>query len=181
MCTHCNWSVWDRPFFFFFFFVALGRKCKIGIIWNVGKSSTLVQWWRYLIILSIPTHGNWFQTNRIPLEHGSDDCPDNTVYSVLPMGKIRHFSGKFDQDLSLYCGSIKPKFQTGLGDWFLWVMISKIYWQFWHSFFKNTYESSYNFYPIEITWRKIEHSVCLKPVSMETWRLHTLWHFTVPA
>ena len=68
---------------------------------------------------------------------------------VLPMGKIWHFSGKFDQDLPMYCGSVKPKFY-GLGDRFsvlvrvLWVMISKIYCQFCQSFFKNTFESSYN-------------------------------------
>ena len=50
----------------------------------------------------------------------------------------------------------------------LWDMISKIFWQFWHSFFKyaKKLESSYNFNPIEITWRKMVCSVCLKPVSM---------------
>ena len=31
------------------------------------KRHTLVQWWRHLIILLIPTRGNWLQTN--PLEH----------------------------------------------------------------------------------------------------------------
>ena len=76
---------------------------------------------------------------------------------VLPMGKILHFCSKFDQDLSLYCGSVKPKFQTRPGDrflWVFWVMISKFNWQFSHSFSKNTFESSYNFYPIDTTWRK---------------------------
>ena len=68
------------------------------------------------IILSIPTGGNWFQTN--PLEHESDDWADIIVsfVCVLPMGKIWHFSGKFDQDLPLYFGSVKLKFQTGLED-----------------------------------------------------------------
>ena len=28
---------------------------------------------------------------------------------VLPMGKIWHLSGKFDQHLSLHCGSVKKK------------------------------------------------------------------------
>ena len=106
----------------------------------------------------ITTRGNWFQTN--PLEHKSDDCARNTVSSVLLMVKIWHFSGKFDQHLSLYYGSIKPKFRTGLGYWFLWVMISKIYWQFWHSFFKYTFKSSSNFLSIGITWRKMARSVC---------------------
>ena len=36
------------------------------------------------------------------------------------MVKIWQFSGKFDQHLSLYCGSIKPKFKTGPGYWSLW-------------------------------------------------------------
>ena len=36
------------------------------------------------------------------------------------MVKIWQFSGKFDQQLSLYCGSVKPKFQTGPGYWSLW-------------------------------------------------------------
>ena len=44
-----------------------------------------------------------------------------------------------------------------------------------------TFKSSSNFYPIGKTWRKMARSVCLKPVSMETWRLHILWRFTVPA
>ena len=55
----------------------------------------------------------------------------------------------------------------------------KTYWQFFFKiFFKNALESSYNFNPIEITWRKID---CWAPVSMATWSLHTLWRFTVPA
>ena len=55
----------------------------------------------------------------------------------------------------------------------LWDIISKIYWQLWHSFFKNALESSYNFNIIEITWRKMARSVWLKPVSLATWCLHT--------
>ena len=38
---------------------------------------------------------------------------------VLPMVKIWHFSSKFDQHLSLYCGPVKPKLKTGPGYWFL--------------------------------------------------------------
>ena len=98
---------------------------------------------------------------------------------------MRHFSGKFDQHLSLCCGSVKLKFNTGPGYWFLWesceLRFTKFTDNFWHSFFKYTFKSSSHFYPIEITGRKMVRSVCLKPVSMETWRLHTLWRFTVPA
>ena len=63
----------------------------------------------------------------------------------------------------------------------LWVRIPKIYWQFWQSFFKYSFKSSSNFYPIGITWRKMARAVCLQPVSRKPWRLHTLWRFTVPA
>ena len=35
------------------------------------------------------------------------------ILCVLPMRKIWHFSGKFDQHLSLYCGAVKSKLQTG--------------------------------------------------------------------
>ena len=38
---------------------------------------------------------------------------------VLPMVKIWHFSGIFDQRLSLDCGSVKAKFKTVPGCWFL--------------------------------------------------------------
>ena len=100
---------------------------------------------------------------------------------MLPIVKI--FSGKFYQHLLLYCGSVKQKFKSGPGYWFLrvlWFTISKKYWQVWHSFFKYTLKSSFNFYPIKITWRKMAHSVCLKP-EKTTGHLYTLWHFTVPA
>ena len=107
---------------------------------------------------STPTRGSWFQTNQP--EHESDDRAGDTVTSVcvLPMRKIRHCSGKFDQHLSLYHDAVKPKLQTGPGYWFfvrvLWDMISKIYWQFWHSFIQNALESNCNSNPIEITWGK---------------------------
>ena len=32
---------------------------------------------------------------------------------------------QIDQHLSLYCGSLKPKLQMGIGYWFLWDIISK--------------------------------------------------------
>ena len=45
------------------------------------------------------TRGNWFQTNQP--EHESDDRAGDTGTSVcvLPMRKILHFSGKFEQHL----------------------------------------------------------------------------------
>ena len=61
----------------------------------------------------------------------------------------------------------------------LWDGISKICSQFWHSFFKNTLESSYNFCPIEIMWRKMLHSVWHQ-CQWQRECLHTLWRFTVP-
>ena len=32
---------------------------------------------------------------------------------------MAHFSGRFNQHLSLYCGSLRPKFKTRPGYWFL--------------------------------------------------------------
>ena len=111
----------------------------------------------------IPTRGNWFQTS--PLEHESDDLAGNTVSSVLCVTN--------EKDIALQRQIWSTFFtawwfrKTKIPDWaailvlvkILWVMISKIYWQFWHSFFKYTYENSYNIYAIEIMWRKLVCSV----------------------
>ena len=106
----------------------------------------------------IPTCGNWFQTNPLhSINWMIIDSAGNTVSSVcVTNGKDdRHFSSKFDQHLSLYCGSSQAEFQTGLGygEANLLVMISKIYWQFWHTFFKYTCGSSYNFL---FHWNNVE-------------------------
>ena len=62
--------------------------------------------------------------------------------------------------------------------WVLWGRFPK----FQHSFLTYTFESSFNFYPIGITWRNMAPLVCLKPVSRKRWRLHTYWvRLTVPA
>ena len=55
------------------------RYSLIAQFWKPLIYCKLVQWWGYLIILSIPTCGKWFQAN--PLEHESDDPADNTVSS----------------------------------------------------------------------------------------------------
>ena len=59
-----------------------------------------------------PAHGNWFQTNQP--EHESDDCAS---LPCVCYQKERHgiSPAKFDQHMSLYCGSVKPKLQTGPG------------------------------------------------------------------
>ena len=134
---------------------------------------------------STTTYGNWFQTNQPP-EHELDDRGGDTVTSVCVTN---------EKDMALQWQIWSPSVtvlwcsKTKISDGtrilvlvrVLWDMISKVYWQFWHSFFKNALESSYNFNPIEITWRNLVRSVCLKPVSIAMWRLHTLWCFSVPA
>ena len=50
----------------------------------------------------------------------------------------------------------------------LWVMISRIFWQFWHSFFKFMFKSSSNFYPIGITWWKWRWSSLFETSVKET-------------
>ena len=105
------------------------------------------------------------------------------LHCVLHTVKIWHFRGKFDQYLSLFCGSVKPNFKTGPGYWFLCKSCELRFPKFTDNF--GTVSSNIHlkavFYTIEITWKKMSRSVCLKPVSMATWSLHTLWCFTLPA
>ena len=73
-----------------------------------------LSWWIYLH----SSRGSFyfpetsFPTTLIEGSYWSSVC--------ILMVKIRHFNSKFDQHLSLYSGSVKPKFKTGLGYWFLW-------------------------------------------------------------
>ena len=96
-----------------------------------------------------PTRGNWFQTNQP--RHESDDPVGNTVTPSVCVAneKLMVLSGKFDQQLSLYRGSVNHN-SDGTGILvlvrILWDRIFKIYLQFWRSFFKNTLVNSYNFY-----------------------------------
>ena len=55
------------------------------------------------------TRGNWFQTHQP--EHESDNCAGNTVTSVCVTKKEDYFSGKFDQHLSLYRGSVNQRYR----------------------------------------------------------------------
>ena len=71
-------------------------------------------------------------------------------------------------------------------DWFLWESYEIWFLKFTENFgivfffFLNALENSYNINPIEIMWRKMVRSICLKPVAMAS--LHTLkWRFTIPA
>ena len=101
---------------------------------------------------STTTPVNWFETNQP--DHEVDDPASDTVTFVCATN---------EKDMAL--------------QWQIWSFFTLS----WHSFCKNALESSYNFNPIGITWRKIVCSVCLIPVSMAMWCLHTLWRFTVPA
>ena len=60
----------------------------------------------------IPTRGNWFQTNSLEHEH---DESDSCVHLVCFTNGKDIAVANFDQNLSLYCGSVKPKFKTGCG------------------------------------------------------------------
>ena len=68
-------------------------------------------WYRHMVTGSKQTHQSMNWMTPLVMYY---------LLCVLPMGKTWHFSGKFDQHLSLYCGSVKPKFKTGQGYWFLW-------------------------------------------------------------
>ena len=80
------------------------------------RQYTLVQWWRHFIILLYQHVVNWFQTNQP--DHESDDRP---LFLCFTHEKDGILSTKF-KHLSLYCGSVKPKLQTGpeYMYWFLW-------------------------------------------------------------
>ena len=64
----------------------------------------------------------------------------------------------------------------------LWVKISRIYWQFWHSAFKFTFKSSSIFHiPLEKHGEICDGSVCLKPLSINetvTFAYIMTFHFT---
>ena len=125
----------------------------------------------------IPARGNWL--NKPDRE--SDDRA--FLLCVLPLRKIWHYSGKIRSTFVIVLWFSKTEITDGTGILVLvrvlWDVISKIYWQFRHCFLQIRLEICYNFCPIEITWRKmVTFSL---PVSMATWRLHTLWRFTLPA
>ena len=129
-----------------------GNKDGESLTWYAG---IIVMTSFYYAIIS----GNWFQTNQP--EHELDDCSLLLCVLVLPMRKI--WQTKITDETGILV--LVRVF---------WDVISKIYWKRWHSLFNNTLESSYNFCPIEIVWRKMASSVHLKPMSMATWRLHAL-------
>ena len=63
----------------------------------------------------IPTPGNWFQTNTLEHEH---DETDSWVHLLCVFYQWQRYSNSvtnYDRNLSLYCGSVKPKFKTGSG------------------------------------------------------------------
>ena len=118
--------------------------------------------------IMIPTRGNWFQTN--PLEHELGDRAGNTLSSVCvtngkDMALQRQIWSTFVTVLWFRKTKIKNRAGILILVRVLWVTISKIYWHFWHNFFKFTFKRSSIFYPKEITGRKMARSVCLDPCS----------------
>ena len=113
---------------------------------------------RALLLCVLPMRKIWFQTNQP--DHELDDRA--LLLCVLPMRKIWLFSFKIWLIFVPVLWFSKTVITDGTQIWVfvrvLWDVISKIYWQF---------ESSYNYCPIEIMWRKIVRSVCLTPVSMQ--------------
>ena len=117
----------------------------------------------------IPKCGNWFQTN--PLEHESSDHADSTVSSgCVTNGK----------DMALQ-RHIWSTFVTLLWFHITWILVlneSLVSYYFQNlltilaQFFKYTFESSYNCFPMEITWRKMVHSACLIPFSINSNATH---------
>ena len=132
----------------------------------------------YVMIL---TRGNRFQTN--PVEHKLDQADLQCVFTNgQDMTLLQHLIwSTFVAELWFHKTKIQDRARILDLVRVLWVTISKVYWQFWHSFLNYTFKSRSIFHPIWMTWRKLVHSVCLKSVSRKPWHLHTLWRFTVPA
>ena len=128
---------------------------------------------------SKPLRGNWFHTNQP--EHESDDRAGDTVTSVCVTNEKdialqQHSWSTFVTEL--WCsktnilnreiGSCEIRFLKFTDNFGL--VSSKMH-----------MKTVTILIPTEITWKKMARSVCLTPVSMVMWRLHTLWLFTVPA
>ena len=130
-----------------------------------------------MISLCFPqlTRANWLKKNTAWIEWS------RRWYGNFCVGyqweKIWHFSGRFDKHLSLYCSAVKLKLQMRPGYCFFWVL-----WDHTDNFgiasSKMHLKAVTILIPIEITRRKKVCSFCLKPMSMETWRLHTV-HYDV--
>ena len=100
----------------------------------------------------ILTQGNWFQTNQLEM--------NQMIVLVIQLSSVCITNG---EDMALQ-RQIRSTSVTVL--WFCkteiqdraWILVLvsyvyKIYWQFWHSFFKYTFKSSFNFYPI-VNWKQ---------------------------
>ena len=136
----------------------------------------LVQWWRHFITLSY----HHMVTGSKQTNHTMNRMIPQYFCVCYQWDRYMAFQQQIWSPFVIVLWFSKTKITDRTGILVLvrvlWDMISKIYWKFWHSFFQNTLESSYNFCPTEITWRKMVRSFCLTPVSLATWRLHTLWH-----
>ena len=141
-------------------------ECLIGhrTLWILNISSSVVykQWWHHFIMISHLHVVTGF--NQINQSMNLDDRAGDTVDSVCvtsekDMALQQQIWSTFV--IVLWCCKTKITDETRILVLVrvLWDMISKIYWQFWHSFFKNALEGSYNFYPIEIRWSKMTLSV----------------------
>ena len=140
------------------------------------------QWWLHFLC---------FQTNYVTVSKQTNQSMNRTIVQVIltSVCVINEKDMALQQQIwstfitVLWCS--KTKITNGTRILVLARVlqdkISKICWQFWHSFFKNAFKSNCNFNPIEIMWRKAVCSVCLIPVSMATWHMHMLWRFTLPA
>ena len=103
----------------------------------------------------ISTRGNWFQTSSI--EHELDNCahllwviyhPATGFTNGKDIAVQLHIWSTFVMLLWLRKTEIQDRVWILVLVRVLWVMISRIYWQFWHSFFKFMFKSSSFFIPL---------------------------------
>ena len=138
--------MWGQTNNYYFFALWYAFHCQSA--W-LDYDHTLVQWWRHFIMLPHRHMVTGFKPTNQP-EHESDDRSGDTVTSVCVTDKKdtilqRQIWSTFVT--VLWCSRTKITDGTGISVLVgvLQDVISKIYWQFWHGFFKYALESSFNF------------------------------------
>ena len=162
-------------------------KPEVGPFYTILVYYLLVKWWRHLTMLWY-----WHESSK-QTHYESDNCAHQLCVLMV---KIQQFSCKYDQHLSLYCASVKPKFKTGSGYWFLWESYELPFPEFTDNFgtassnlclkavqfFLSHWDNMYMEHRPSCVWGSVhgennDGPVCLKLVSR---KLHTLWRFTSP-
>ena len=87
-------------------------KKKKKNLW-IPAINLMLEWWCHFIM---PSHQHMVTASKLETNQSMNQMIAQVIHMcVLPVKKIWHFSSKFDQHFSLYCGSLKPKLHMGIG------------------------------------------------------------------